>query len=253
MLEDESHVKEEIVEIFRRKVKGQRPMRQAGDHDGAQGQWLETLFGLKANGNNAPDFKGFELKNDTRAKTTFGDWQASWYIFNRRTGHCSRSEFFQIFGAPNPEKNNRYSWSGKPSPKVGFWNDFGQILIVRDDHSVDALYSFSRDKRHNKDTVVPEKFQAEELLIGRWEQERLKTLVERKFNKSGWFKCLKDDSGAYAELVFGPPMTFETFIEQVKLGKIYLDSGMYEGNFRPYQPWRADNSFWNGLIVERYS
>ena len=244
--------KNQIISIFRGKVLGKKPIKTAGEADGRQGHWLEEQFGVKANGDNAPDLMGFEMKNDTNSKTTFGDWQASKYIFDKKTGSCSRSEFFEIFGAPNLSKGGRRSWSGKPFPNVKRWNDFGQKLLVDDEGSVFAVYNFSKDKRVDKESIVPITYQRGNIALAVWESQRLKDLVENKFNVQGWFKCLKDSSGTYIEIAFGKKITFDVFIEGVRSGMIYLDSGMYEGNARPYQQWRADNAYWDSLIVERY-
>jgi hypothetical protein len=86
-----------------------------------------------------------------------------------------------------------------------------------------------------------------------WPNEKLEKHVNRNFNDKGWFKVFADDSGTCIELVFGKPMDFETWIELVRRGTIYLDSGMYVGNSRPYSNWRASNTFWDSLIVSRIS
>lgn len=246
------NAKEQIISLFFQNVKGKQPTKTFGEADGTQGHWLEAQFGIKPNGDNAPDLFGYELKNDTNSKTTFGDWQASKYIFDKKTGSCSKFDFFRFFGAPNPKKGGRYSWSGKPFPSVKKWNEFGQKLLISEDGSVFAVYNYGRDLRPHKESLIPSKYQSGDIALAIWERDRLKNLVENKFNVSGWFKCLKDDSGTYVEIAFGPTITFEHFIGAVRTGDIYLDSGMYEGNPRPYQQWRADNSFWNALIVDRY-
>jgi hypothetical protein len=246
------NAKNQIIQIFRSNVQGKKPVKTLGEADGRQGHWLEEQFGIKANGDNAPDLLGFEMKNDTKSKTTFGDWQASKYIFDKKTGHISKAKFLEIFGAPNPAKDNRRSWSGKPFPNVRKWNDFGQRLLVADDGSVFAVYNFSKDKRPDKESIVPTDFRRGNIALAVWEAARLRELVENKFNIRGWFKCLKDESGTYVEIAFGSKISFQLFIDGVRSGAIYLDSGMYEGNSRPYQQWRADNSYWDSLIVERY-
>jgi len=245
--------KEEIISLFRAKVLGKRPQRVEGEADGAQGHWLERQFGITPNADNAPDLLGYELKNDTKGKTTFGDWQATVYIFDSESGSCTRSEFLRLFGAPNPEKNGRYSWSGKPSPNIKRWNDFGQRLLVDEIGGVYAVYCFAKDIRPNKETLIPQRYKSGLVTLAYWDPDRLRDLVERKFNVKGWFKCLKDDAGAYVEIAFGSPIDFQVFSAGVRSGDIYLDSGMYEGNPRPYQQWRADNSFWFSLIVDRHS
>ena len=35
-------------------------------------------------------------------------------------------------------------------------------------------------------------------------------------------------------------------------GIVFFDSGMYEGNPRPYSQWRANNNLWDSLIIESY-
>jgi hypothetical protein len=66
-------VKNEIIELFESNVLGRR-FKASSAHDGAEGQWLSGLMGLKNDSLNRPDFKGFEMKKQTRGKTTFGDW-----------------------------------------------------------------------------------------------------------------------------------------------------------------------------------
>ena len=75
----------------------------------------------------------------------------------------------------------------------------------------------------------------------------LRQRVEDKFNQMGWFKCMQDDNGAYNSIVFGDPINFETFMRFVRDGSIFFDSGMYQGNNRPYSQWRANNRFWDGI------
>jgi hypothetical protein len=41
-------------------------------------------------------------------------------------------------------------------------------------------------------------------------------------------------------------------LEQMRLGNIYFDSGMKDGERRPYSNWRASRGFWDTLITEEY-
>ena len=247
--------KEKIIEIYRRDVKGKKLATKGTNpkHDGAKGHSLERLFGIKANGKNAPDLLGYELKSQTTNKTSFGDWSAGMYLFKGRDARCTRTEFIEMFGSPNPLKNNRYSWSGSCFPKVGAVNAFGQIMVVSDEGDVSIYYSYSKDMRPNKNEIIAREFQLDDLLLAKWPKEKLEKHVNRKFNDKGWFKVFADDSGTCIELVFGKPMDFETWIDLVRKGTIYLDSGMYVGNGRPYSNWRASNTFWDSLIVSRIS
>lgn len=48
-------------------------------------------------------------------------------------------------------------------------------------------------------------------------------------------------------------MIYENWIKLVKQGVVFFDSGMYQGNKRPYSQWRANNSYWDSLITENYT
>lgn len=265
--------KKKIIETFYNNVKGKKPdvSGQNVRHDGRVGHWLERQFGVIANADNSADILGYELKNETTSKTTFGDWSANRYIFKHGqyvhlfsgTAYYEKQDSFcEIFGKPNADKGGRYSWSGSPIPKIDGFNDFGQKLIIDDNLDIVAIYSFSEDKRPNKGTVVPQELQVDNLKIAKWfgsqsptnrrEDKSLKTKLEDKFNQKGWFTCKTNIRGEYYCICFGSPINFEQWIRLVKEGVVFFDSGMYQGNKRPYSQWRANNTFWDSLIIERY-
>lgn len=264
--------KETLIGIFHNNVKGKMPDVKGANkgHDGKYGHWLEKQFGISVNRDNKADIYGYELKNETAVKTTFGDWSANEYIYtnekykNLFKGSLKskkQDSFVKIFGHPNPEKNNRYSWSGKPVPKINGYNEFGQVLII-DNKSFDiiAKYSYSKDKRKSKSQIVPKELRIDNLELARWYGKEtpegkkgkcLKQKVEDKFNDKGWFTCKRDSNGYYDTICFGKPLNFEEWIDLVRKGIVYFDSGMYEGNPRPYSQWRANNTLWDSLIIER--
>lgn len=265
---------EQIVELFRRNVRGKRPVLSGTNarHDGREGHWLEARFGITANASNQSDLLGYELKDQTTSKTTFGDWSANRYVFTNPqyfrffTGNTKaqrQNSFLHIFGKPNAEKGGRFSWSGSPCPKMGRYNAFGQKLEIADDGDIRAMYSFSQDERADKGSIVPLGLQQENLVIAHWygrtspsrkrADKCLKEKLEDKFNNRGWFTCRKDQSGAYVEICFGDPINYDTWLGLVRQGIVFFDSGMYEGNARPYSQWRAENSFWESLIKRRYN
>lgn len=265
--------KEILIEIFRNNVKGKMPNVSDKNprHDGRKGHWLEEQFYINANASNKADILGYELKNETSNKTTFGDWSANRYIFkhgeyidlfNGNTFSEKQDSFCMIFGKPNPLKNNRFSWSGSPVPKVNYINDFGQILVVEDNNDITARYYYSKDTRNDKSIIVPKELQQDNLEIARWFGEKspsnkrtdkcLKEKLEDKFNDKGWFTCKTDSSGKYYKICFGAPINYDNWITLVKDGTVFFDSGMYQGNSRPYSQWRATNSFWDNLILETY-
>lgn len=243
-----------IIGIFKKNVKGKKPDTSTlhKNHDGKEGHWLETQMGISHNASNAPDLHGFEMKNNTTSKTTFGDWSANDYIYKNETYKIKRDDFLKIFGSPNAEKNGRCSWSGKPCPKVGSYNSFGQIMIIDKNNNILALYNFSKDQRKNKGRIVPKIMQKNKLVLAKWDADSMKSKVEKKFNHRGWFKCLKNDKGVYSKIVFGEPITFENWIKGVRKGLIFFDSGMFQGNVRPYSQWRANNKYWETLVTSTY-
>lgn len=265
--------KQEIIELFRKNVKGKKPDVSGKNerHDGRKGHWLEQQFGITANADNEADLYGYELKNQTTSKTTFGDWSANKYVFtdptysrlfSGKTKAEKQNSFVRIFGKPNAEKGGRCSWSGSPCPKITGYNDFGQVLVIESNKDIVALYSFSEDKREDKATIVPEELQIENLVIARWygvnsptkkrTDKCLKEKLEDKFNANGWFTCKMNANGVYDKICFGRPMDYDEWLKLVESGIVFFDSGMYEGNVRPYSQWRANNNFWDSLIVDTY-
>ena len=277
MTSDYEAIKWRLVDIFEQRVLGKRPdiSDYNPEHDGREGHWLEKQFGKAPDADNEADFWGFELKNETTSgKTTFGDWSPNYCIYKDtdRFGEVffypsvlsNQNLFCHIFGKPNPLKNNRYSYSGLPVPKLDHINLYGQWMIIEYNNDISIYYSYHLDRRPDKNSIVPPLLQENELLLFRWFGESfpegyvpkrlekcLKDKLENKFNQNGWFKCTKDDTGCYDKICFGYPISFEKWIEFVKKGIVYFDSGMHEGNRRPYQSWRANNDFWEKLIYDR--
>ena len=248
-----------IVELFNQNVRGKRNNASGNKkHDGSAGHWLEQQMGIKANGNNAPDLYGYEMKNHTSSgKTTFGDWSADLSIWGKKRPNPSihrlnrDTEFLKYFGAPNIHKNGRLSWAGTISPKIGRYNLCGQRLDVTKNNDIQALYSFSHDQRKDKYLLIPHMLQTD-LVLAQWSQSKLKKNLEEKFNNKGWFKCFQNKEGVYDRISFGSPINYDEWIKQVRQGVVYFDSGMYAGNSRPYAQWRANNNYWDSLITESY-
>lgn len=244
-----------IVEIFRQNVKGKRPdITQANArHDGSAGHWLERQMGVSANRKTEPDLFGFEMKNATKSKTTFGDWSADHYIFkNALYADFSRSDFLNTFGKPNLAKAGRPSWSGEPIPKINQTNRFGATMLIDADQNIIIRYDFSQDQRPDKHQIMRADMQRDGLILAQWNKASLHKKVEDKFNQNGWFKCERNESGIYHQIVFGDPLSFDNWIQLVQEGIVFFDSGMYLGNTRNYSQWRANNALWERLIVRRY-
>ena len=256
-------VKKKLVSIFMDKVYLKSPNVDGSNpnHDGASGDWLHLQFGQQKDSANEADFWGYECKNDTSSKTTWGDWTANYYIFEDPKSQIDRSKFLNIFGTPNIKKNNRYSWSGAEVPTYHEQiTPFGQYMFVDEKSDVSIFYDFDIDERGDKESIVPTHLQKKNLLLAKWtgykinkttRKTTLEEKVENKFNQKGFFKCKMED-GIYKEIVFGKPISFEAWIEYLKKGDIYFDSGMYDGNPRPYSQWRSNNTFWDKLLLDSY-
>jgi hypothetical protein len=245
-----------IVELFRQNVRGRVPDTTGFNdrHDGSAGHWLERQMGILANNRTEPDLLGFEMKNATTTKTTFGDWSATYYIFkSSQYPNFSRTKFIEAFGKSNEAKDGRFSWSGEPIPKINQTNRFGVTMQIDGQNNISIVYSYSQDQRHDKNLIVPLDMQVEYLVLARWDATVLRKKVEDKFNQNGWFKCERNANGVYTEIVFGDPLSFERWIDLVRCGVVFFDSGMYEGNTRNYSQWRANNALWESLIVRRYN
>ena len=130
----------------------------------------------------------------------------------------------------------------------------GSVRSISIDKNKNILikYCYSKDNRPNKKKIVPQIIQKENLVIARWDTSSIKKKLENKFNVKGWFICIKNTDGVYTKIAFGNPVTFNRWIQDVKKGVIFFDSGMYQGNKRPYSQWRANNSSWNNLISKTY-
>lgn len=243
-----------IVRLFNSNVRGKTADTTGSNaqHDGKAGHWLEVQMGIAHNASNTPDIDGFEMKNDTGSKTSFGDWSADYYIYKDEKFNITRDQFLRIFGKSNLKKKGRYSWSGEPCPKINVSNTFGQMLHISENGDIIVIYNFKKDQRGNKSEIVPKSMQKNYLVIARWEKESIQEKLERKFNNLGWFKCLKNTEGVYDRIVFGDPINFKNWIIGVAKGDVFFDSGMYQGNLRNYSQWRANNSYWGNLITSTY-
>jgi hypothetical protein len=256
--------KQYIITLFNNNVKGVDICSEGENkkHCGKEGHWLETKMGIKHNAKNEPDINGYEMKKSSR-KITLGDFTASEYVFSEKNKRnqinslnnwtdeikLSRSDFIRTFGNPNPNKNNRNSWSGKCVPTYNNWNSNGQTLTINEHHDIIIYYSYSKDTRCIK-IDFPLFLQNDNIAIAVWTSAKMKPHIDKKFNNKGFFICKKIDN-KYEKICFGRAFNFEYFIECIKNKKIIFDSGMYDGNSRNYSHFRG-SCFWDELIIEEY-
>lgn len=293
--EDTHVIRERIQEIFMENVFGMQPDTTGGNpkHDGGAGHWFETQMGVTPNADNAPDLLGFECKNGTRSKTTFGDWEADYLIwrdpeifpnledlaggmrganspFRIQQSRNKDEVFLPAFGRHMEsdetytlngqqvgwENNEYYSWSWIRKIRHGFSNE-GQRIVINDDNSISVVYSYTHDARRDRDERVPEEFRIEDLTLISWSERTLTDFVENKFGVNGWFKGIIDrTTGRYTALIFGEPITFDRFLEDVRDSHIYFDTRLKErrpdNTDRFGMNWRANNTFWEEMADERF-
>lgn len=274
-----------IIDAFKNNVLGTKPSAQELqlNHDGAEGHWLEIKLGKKPDASNEADFWGYECKKGTKSKVSWGDWTANYRIFGDKnyfphdTIGKNQSDFVRIFGQPNPDKNNRFAWCSPNSPTYcGETSHHGHDLIIDENLDILLTYSFSKDQRANKLSIIPSMFQKENLVIMKWcgtdssfisykakaeadpkilfssVQTSLQSKVENKFGIYGWFKCLKDKQGIYNRLEFGDSISYIEWLVHVEDKNIYFDSGKREDSTKPYESWRSNNPFWKSLVTSEY-
>lgn len=107
--------KEQLIEIFEKNIRGKKPDISKSNQrlDGKYGHWLERQFGITSNRENQADILGYELKNQTSSKTTFGDWSPNYFIykdkdyshiFTGKTFAEKQNQFVRLFGKSNIKK-----------------------------------------------------------------------------------------------------------------------------------------------------
>jgi hypothetical protein len=251
--------KKQIIKLFYKNVRGKIPNITNRYINGNEGHWLEKQMGIDLNNNSCADIGGYEMKKMSD-KITFGDWNATEYLFSKNTKfinsynneniQLTRNKFIHTFGTYK-ENKERYSWSGTCVPIYNKWNLCGQIILIDKLNNILVMYSHNRDTREYKH-IFPQKIKSNQILVAYWCIDKINEHVNKKFNQNGFFICKKDMLGRYSNICFGDRFTPNDFIENIKNNNIILDSGMYIGNNRNYSNWRASKKFWNDLIIEEY-
>ena len=225
-----------------------------------EGHWLEERFGLQANCHGGADLFGYEIKKASD-KITFGDWAADEYIFRPGAvllqhnphvplGALDKDAFLYLFGLYN-DTHGRFSWSGLTSPRLNQVNAYGQMLVMDAQENLFVVY------HPHFDVSVADKpnwvWHSEVTVLAFWSRAKIDRHVTQKFNQRGFLLCKKrQEDGVYTDLCFGRPINTGMWLDSVRKGLVFLDSGMTEGNRRNYSMWRAHARFWDTLIEEVY-
>ena len=125
-------------------------------------------------------------------------------------------------------------------------------MVVDNNDTITIIYDYSNDPRANKAQIIPIEFQRDNLILASWSRNWLEPKLTDKFSQNGFFKCYRNANGIYDRIAFGEPMDFDDWLKLVRQGIVYFDSGMYVGNNRNYSQWRANNDYWDSLMVREY-
>ena len=131
------------------------------------------------------------------------------------------------------------------------WDNDGQRLFIDSNNNINVLYNYDKDKREDKDKRVSDYYKNKySHVICQWLKSSLKKTIEDKFNVCGFYILMKSRSNKYNKIAFGPCISFDYWIEQVKKEKIYFDGystsdGRWRGSFRAPKAWWFD-------LIKRY-
>ena len=242
-----------IINIFNNTIKGTKFNNIKGTnkkHDGKEGHFLEKKFGLKPNCNNRPDILGFEMKNQTKSKTTFVDKVPSNKYYKGVSFNIKDTETKKIFW-------NTFKRQYSKGIRIGGWNlneydKDGQCLYVDDNKNIKVLYQYKYDKRPNKNELIDNYYKNDEIhIIMEWVNKDIQEIFNNKWNQGGFFVCKKDKKNIYNKICFGKPESFEYWLEHIKQKNICFEGysnldGKWRGCFR------ASNKWFYSHITEEY-
>lgn len=242
--------KQEIINLFLTNVKDKEIKldNYNASHCGKEGHWLEKQMNIKQNQKNLPDINGFEMKKETNSVTTFIDKVPSKKLLLgniiKPKEKVNKLIFWNMFGSK--KQSDEVTLGGW---KINKYDNNGQILVVDKDNNIQIIYNYIEDKRKNKSEIIDNFYKLEKQIILQWNMEDIKKCIDNKFNVKGFFICKKNNASAsYNKICFGKAFSFEQWINDVKLGKIYYD-GYSKCNGRWRGCFRANNTYWNLLLI----
>ena len=241
--------KDEIINRFKKNVKGKKFMKCEYNYCGAEGHWLEEKMGVKPNPNNRPDLLGYEMKKGSPV-TTFVDKQTDVKYFEGKVWKNRQKDIKEKYWFS-------FERTGSKPMRIGGWDinkwdHDGQCLKVDDKNNINIIYNYNQDKRSDKHTRLSDYYKdGENHIIGTWKHTSLRKTIEDKFNVKGFFICKKNKKGEYEKICFGNCITFDYWIDQFKQGKIYYDGysslyGRWRGTFRASRRW------WENQLTSEY-
>jgi hypothetical protein len=87
------------------------------------------------------------------------------------------------------------------------------------------------------------------ILLAKWAYQDIKEHVEKKFNQKGFILCKQHCKESFEHIRFGQSITVDIFLNGIRSGNIFLDSGMHANTSRNYSAFRAKGQFLDALII----
>ena len=284
--------RQDIIDQFHKNVLGRYPKESElkTAHKGNLGHWLESNLGGIIDANGDADLSGYECKVESK-KTSWGDWGAPYRIF------CDKS--YKIFNKKNAYENMwflckslgvervhdkdgvYFSMSGKHIPKYINDQTYIGLSLTEEDQDIYIKYSFSEDKRDDKDILTPNELKKDNLVIYKWHGtnqsfdifkndvinndlpidvtlEGLKASVSReerirrKVGIHGVVIGMHNQNNGFDGLKFLKSITYQDWLSFFKEKNVIYDTALTSRNKRPYNQWRSPAKFMKTLEEEIY-
>jgi hypothetical protein len=284
--------RQNIIANFHKNVLGRYPKESElkTAHKGNLGHWLESNLGGTIDADGDADLNGYECKVESK-KTSWGDWGAPYRIF------CDKS--YKIFNKKNTYENMwvlckslgverlhdkdgvYFSMSGKHIPKyINDQTDIG-LSLIEEDQDIYIKYSFSEDKRDDKDILTPNELKKDNLVIYKWHGTNqsfdifkndvinnnlpigvtltglnasvsLEERIRRKFGIYGIVIGMHNKNNGFYGLKFLRSITYQDWLSFFKEKNVIYDTALTSRNNRPYNQWRSPAKFMQTLEEEIY-
>ena len=284
--------RQNIIDHFHNNVLGRYPKDSElkSSHKGKLGHWLESNLGGRIDADGDADLNGYECKVESK-KTSWGDWGAPYRIF------CDRS--YKLFCETHAYKNMwilckslgvervhdkdgvYFSMSGKHIPKYINDQTYIGLSLIEEDQDIYMKYSFSEDKREDKDILTPNELKKDNLVIYKWHGTNrsfdlfkkdvidnnlpidvtleglkasvsLEERIRRKFGIHGMVIGMHDKDRGFYGLKFLKSITYQDWLSFLKEKNVIYDTALTSRNKRPYNQWRSPAKFMKTLEEETY-
>lgn len=284
--------RQDIIDHFHKNVLGRYPKESElkTAHKGNLGHWLESNLGGIIDANGDADLSGYECKVESK-NTSWGDWGApyrifcdkSYKIFNKKNAYENMWFLCKSLGVERVhEKDGVYfSMSGKHIPKYINDQTYIGLSLTEEDQDIYIKYSFSEDKRDDKDILTPNELKKDNLVIYKWHGTNqsfdifkndvinndlpidvtleglkasvsLEERIRRKFGIHGVVIGMHNKNNGFYGLKFLKSITYQDWLSFFKEKNVKYDPSLTSRNTRPYNQWRSPTRFMKTLEEEIY-